>query len=79
MRGMVAPVFSVVTFWIGIFTRAVVCIERAMGRRKSNLFRYALNPRGVLVRPEKRITGISLRRTLVLSLTNATDAFLQKV
>ena len=74
MRGMVAPVFSFVTFWIGIFTCAAVCIERAMGRRKSNLdrFIYALNPRGVLARPEKQgksITGIPLRPTLVLSLS----------
>ena len=39
MRGMVVPVFSFVTFWIGIFTCAADCIERAMGCRKSNLDR----------------------------------------
>lgn len=62
MRGMLAPVFSVVTFWIGILTCSVVCIERVIGRGKSDLdsLLYALNlnilnPRGVLARPEYRM------------------------
>ena len=62
MRGMLAPVFSVVTFWIGILTCGVVCIERVIGRRKSDLdsLLYALNlnilnPRGALARTEYRM------------------------
>ena len=63
MRGMLAPVFSVVTFWIGILTCGAVCIERVISRRKADLdsllYAVNLNPRGVLARPEYENQGES--------------------